>query len=167
MVRRSRGNASPLVCRPHLDIVGVMNRVVTIALSTFALCAPTFGETAPSTSESACFIRSSFTPSDDASSLSVDIMRAGAQGQRSTQGLVYSALGDILRQGTISSGTIALQVDGQCGTALPTVRERLSALTLEYAGTVGGQQLVEVNASWIEISAQEFERINPTPAPVP
>lgn len=145
-----------------------MNRAAIIALAALCLSGPAFGEKAETASDSECFLRSSFTPSDDATSLSLDLMQAQARGQRSMQSRVFAALDDVLRQGSISSGIIALQVSGSCSAALPTVRERVSVLASEQADTVGGGQLNEANANWVEVSALEFERAaNRTPVPAP
>lgn len=136
-----------------------------IVLAALCLAGSAFAEKAANAPVAECFLLSSFGPSDDATSISVDIMRAQARGHRSMQGRVYSALEGLLRQGTISAETIAIQVNGSCDAALPIIRERLSVLALEQADTIGGRQLTEVNANWSEISALQFGRVNPSPVP--
>ncbi len=142
-----------------------MKNATIIALVILCLPGSALAQKAEVAPAAECFLVSTFSPSDDASSLGIDVMRAGARGQRSMQGRVYSALEGVLRQGSISSETIAIQVSGPCSSTLPIVRDRLSVLALEQVNTVGGDQLIEVNANWSEVSAREFGRINPTPIP--
>jgi hypothetical protein len=146
----------------------MLKRVAIITLATLCLAGPAFGGGDAITPETECYLRSSFTPSDDPASLSIDIMRAQILGQRSNQSRVYSALNGMLRQGSILSGVIAIQVDGSCDVALPAVRERLSGLASEFANTVALDQINEVNANWAEVSRHEFDwATQPTPIPTP
>ena len=162
-------DARPVVLRSRITIVGPMLRTAAISLlATLCICGSALADKGAGTPEGECYLRSSFTPSDDPASLSIDIMRAQILGQRSNQSRIYSALNGILRQGSIASGVIAIQVDGPCDAALPAVRERLSGLSSEFANTVARDQLNEVNANWAAVSRREFDWATPpTPIPVP
>jgi len=123
-----------------------------------------------SSSSSTCYLQSSFTPSDDLTSLSLDMFKVQARGGTSSQYPVWVALAhnNLIQQGYFTpQGVVGLQVISPCEKAIESVRQRLAIAEPAPSGAVGGRQLTEINEHWALISAAAFNRGAPPPVAAP
>lgn len=147
-----------------------MRKIVLASALVMLLATPAWSQKSDSAPSSFCYLQSAFTPSDDATSLSLDALQGQARGQTSRQYAIYMALAqnDLIEQAYITpQGVIGVRVERSCDTAISAVRSQLTEIAAPVlSGSVAGTQLTEINEHWGIVTAADFERGAP-PTPVP